>query len=107
MFEQFGHNVYFLAVFFGTFAFQYFLGNRLNWIFSTTTIDKLEWANCILTGSSVLFASAVLKLLPPKIVDLIASKLPDSLVNEDRTVENKTLQVWDKMNQLPVTGRRN
>jgi hypothetical protein len=45
-----------------------------------------------------LFASVVLKFLPPKIVDLIASKLPDSLVNEDRTVENKTLQAWDKIN---------
>lgn len=60
-------------------------------ITSTVEIKKLDWANCILVGSSVLVASVVMKLLPPKIVDLIASKLPDSIVNEDRQVENKTL----------------
>lgn len=84
VFEEFGHNFYFLGIFFGTSAFQYILGTRLCWITSTVEIKSLEWANCMLVGSSVLVASGILKLVPPKIVDLIASKLPDSLVNEDR-----------------------
>lgn len=33
--------------------------------------------------------------------------MPDSLVNEDREVDNKTLQAWDKVNQLQLPKRGN
>lgn len=56
-------------------------------------------------GSTNLVASAVLKLLPIGLVNLIASKLPDTLVNEDREVDSKTLQAWDKVNNLQLPKR--
>lgn len=68
-------------------------------------MDVAKWGNCVLIGSTSLLASVVLKLLPAKLVDFIASKLPDSLVNEDREVDNKTLQAWDKVNQLQLPKR--
>ena len=107
MFEEFFHNKYFIGVLFGTVGFQVILGTYLtNIIGCNNEMDVTKWGNCILIGSTNLVASVVLKLLPVKLVDFIASKLPDSLVNEDREVDNKTLQAWDKVNQLQLPKRR-
>jgi len=57
-----------------------------------------QWGNCIAIGFTNLIVASVLKLLPSKFVDFVGSKLPDSLVNEDREVDNKTLKAWDKIN---------
>lgn len=107
MFEEFFHNYYFIGVLFGTAAFQVLFGTALvtyNKVPSNMDISK--WGDCILIGSTNLLASVVLKLLPAKLVDLIASKLPDSLVNEDREVDNKTLKAWEKVNELQLPSRR-
>jgi hypothetical protein len=106
VFEEFFHNYYFIGVLFGTAGFQVILGTTLSWLVKTDdNMDISKWGDCILLGSTNLLASVVLKLLPVKLVDLIASKLPDSLVNEDREVDNKTLQAWDKVNQMQLPKR--
>ena len=70
-------------------------------------MDISKWGDCILIGATTLVASVVLKLLPMSLVNMVAQKMPDSLVNEDREVDNKTLQAWDKVNQLQLPKRGN
>lgn len=106
VFEEFFHNKYFIGVLFGTAGLQVILGTYLSGFIGTDgEMNISRWGDCILIGSTNLIASVVLKLLPMKLVDFIASKMPDSLVNEDREVDNKTLQAWDKVNQLQLPKR--
>lgn len=109
VFEEFFHNKYFIGVLVGTAGFQVLLGTYPV-LFGFPDLDEnkmdiSKWGNCILVGSTTLIASVVLKLLPMSLVNLIASKMPDSMVNEDREVDNKTLQAWDKVNQLQLPKR--
>ena len=111
VFEEFFHNKYFIGVLAGTAGFQVLLGTY-PWLFGFPHIKENEmdiskWGDCILVGSTTLVASVVLKLLPMSLVNMVAQKMPDSLVNEDREVDNKTLQAWDKVNQLQLPKRGN
>lgn len=93
VFEEFGHNPYFLIVFFGTFAAQILSCEYFSSITGTEDMEKGEWGACIAIGSTTLLIAAILKRTP----DSWVSKLrADSLVNEDAACESAVLDKWNQ-----------
>lgn len=77
VFEEFFHNVNFLAVVFGTFAAQFawsvyglgYLHREATDALHGTTLTANECANCVTLGATPLIVAAVLKLTPVAWVD--------------------------------------
>lgn len=58
-------------------------------------MNKGEWGACIALGSTNLLIGALLKLTPEAWVERV-NKSTQGMIDEDRHVDNKVLQAWNK-----------
>jgi magnesium-transporting ATPase (P-type) len=80
VFDSFTHNTFFLVFFLLTGVVQFIGTQYFSTIFHTTPLSRTEWGTCICIGSTVLVASALIKLTPESWVEKFGAK---HLINED------------------------
>lgn len=93
--EKFLHNYYFIGVLAGTFACQILMCKWFPRITGTEQMDKGGWGACIAVGTTNLLVSALLKLTPESWVSNIPTQ---SMIDEDKQIDNKVLTAWNKKN---------
>lgn len=85
VFESFMHNWYFI-IFFFLIALIQFLGiHYFSFIMRTLPLSRGEWGACICIGSTVLLASAILKMTPESWLKKLDT---DKLVDEEKSADN-------------------
>lgn len=89
VFESFMHNTYFLFFFFLTGAIQFIGTQYFPSIFRTVPLTRGEWGSCICVASTVLIASALLKLTPLSWVEKINT---GELIDENKEADNAMLE---------------
>jgi len=98
VFENLFHNWYFIIVVVGTFATQILSAVYFPGFSGVVKIERGEWGACIAVGSTVFLASAILKMTPEHWVDRVPT---GKVVNEDEKKENKLLDTYNKVTQVP------
>lgn len=104
VFEKFLHNNYFILILAGTFAAQIMMCKYFPGITGTEQMNRGEWGACIAVGSTNLLIGAILKLTPESWVNKINTV---NVIDEDRAIDNKVLQAWNKKDAAFATDLNN
>lgn len=91
VFEKFFHNFYFLGIFFGEILVQVCLNYYIPALTKQVVLSKQDWGSIVVVAFTVILVAFLLKLTPESWI----AKIPTSkMVDEDRAVNNKVLNMW-------------